>query len=308
MLGSRTLVNTTVTFDQATIGSDAEAYLFAQEAKVAGIRPGAQKQIVWADPDSKGRTDIAVIYIHGFSASPAETRPFPDVIANSLGANLFFTRLTGHGATSAAMGAFTVNNWVNDFAEAVAIGERLGKRVVVIASSTGASLTTWALAQPAFRGRTVAAVFISPNFKIRHPGAILLTMPGARELAHLIIGANRSFTPVNDLHRAHWTHEYPVEALLPMAETVKLARNAPVELIRTPVYAMISSADQVVSPDASRRIMARWGGLHVVTDVENVGDPNSHVLVGDPLSPLATNAAAKATVAWLRRTLFQSQN
>ena len=67
------------------------------------IRPGLQKEIVWANPATKTKTPLAIVYIHGFSASKGEVRPLPDKVASALGANLFFTRLTGHGEDGAAM-------------------------------------------------------------------------------------------------------------------------------------------------------------------------------------------------------------
>jgi pimeloyl-ACP methyl ester carboxylesterase len=303
MFGSRTEVDTTLTFDPAAIGADLDAYLEAREADVAGLRSGEQKQIVWADPASRAQTDLAIVYIHGFSASSAETRPFADLVARNLGANLFFTRLTGHGATSAAMGRYRLNDWFNDFAEAMAIGRRLGKRVVILASSTGASLATWGLQHQEFGGRIDAVVFVSPNYRINSPFAFLLTVPGARQIAHLVFGDNRSFVPANAGQAAHWTHIYPVEALLPMAKLVKRVVNGPIEAIRIPAYMMISPEDTVVSPAATRAVAARWGGPSLVVEVQNVGDPDHHVLVGDIMSPKATMAVVAATTDWLKTTL-----
>ena len=92
------------------------------------IRPGLQKEIVWADPATKAKTPLAIVYIHGFSASKGEVRPLPDKVAAALGANLFYTRLTGHGQDGAAMANGSVNAWINDYAEAIAIGRAIGDR------------------------------------------------------------------------------------------------------------------------------------------------------------------------------------
>ena len=43
----------------------------------------------------------------------------------------------------------SVNAWINDYAEAIAIGRAIGDRLAVIGTSTGASLATLASAQPA---------------------------------------------------------------------------------------------------------------------------------------------------------------
>ncbi|MBV6650364.1 MAG: alpha/beta hydrolase, partial [Hoeflea sp.] len=148
-LGPRPQADTTVSFDEATLPDDLDAYLASAEARFEDLRPGNERQIIWAYPASRARTPVAIVYIHGYSASPGELRPLPDMVAQRLGANLHFARLRGHGRSGDAMLEGSVHGWVDDFAEAVAIGRRLGERVVVMATSTGASLTTWAATQPA---------------------------------------------------------------------------------------------------------------------------------------------------------------
>ena len=58
-------------------------------------------------------------------------RPLPDKVAAALGANLFYTRLTGHGQDGAAMAEGSVNAWINDYAEAMAIGRAIGGKVEI---------------------------------------------------------------------------------------------------------------------------------------------------------------------------------
>ena len=150
LLGPRVKVDTTVRFDPAAIGADPEAYL-AGRGRGEEHPAGQQKEIVWANPATKAKTPMAIVYVHGFSASKWEVRPLPDKVAAALGANLFYTRLTGHGQDGAAMAEGSVNAWINDYAEAIAIGRAIGDKVVVIGTSTGASLATWAASQPGLR-------------------------------------------------------------------------------------------------------------------------------------------------------------
>ena len=74
-----------------------------------------------------------VVFIHGFSASPGELSPMPQMIALNLRANLFLTRLTGHGQDGAAFGASTYEAWQKDANEAFEIGAAIGERVIVMA-------------------------------------------------------------------------------------------------------------------------------------------------------------------------------
>jgi esterase/lipase len=303
LFGPRTPVDTTITFDPTSIGDDLDSYLDKAEARIPGIQPNQHKDIVWADPETRARTPISIIYIHGFSASPGEMRPLPDIVAENLKANLYFARLKGHGTTTNAMADVSVNAWVNDFAEAVAIGERLGERVVVLGTSTGGALATWSLTRPEFKDRIHAAVLFSPNYGVQGFGSSLLTVPFARELARLVLGETRSFEPGNERQRVFWTTSYPVEALLPMAETVKMAVNAPVETVSAPALFLISPDDKVVQPTITRNIEKRWGAAHKLIQIDGVEDPNSHVLAGDAMSPGTTVQLAGLVTGWLKETL-----
>jgi pimeloyl-ACP methyl ester carboxylesterase len=131
----------------------------------------------------------------------------------------------------------------------------------------------------------------------------LLTKPGARELARLLIGPTRSFEPANESNAAFWTNEYPVEALLPMAEVVRLAVSSPVERIGVPTLFLISATDSVVDPRITKQIAARWGGPARLVEVSGVEDPSQHVLAGDAMSPSTTAPVAATITDWLRRTL-----
>lgn len=290
-------------FDNARLGSDIDAYLATEESRFGDLRPGAAKHVQWADPATKAKTPLAVVYIHGFSASAEEVRPLPDRVAAAMGANLFFTRLAGHGRSGEAMGEAALEHWLSDYSEALAIGEAIGDRVIVVATSTGASLATLALSDPKIGPRVAAAIFLSPNYGVNSPGAFLLTTPIAPQLSRLLLGATRSFTPHNERHAAHWTVEYPTHALLPMAALVKLSVIAPIEKIRTPVLFVHSSLDQVIRPDKVRDIAGRWGGPHEIVDVGSTGDPDNHVIAGDILSPATTARIAERIIAWLKHTL-----
>ena len=74
-----------------------EVYLKKSESRFSDVRPGTEKTIVWASPSQKVKTPISIIYLHGFSSSYQDTFPLCEIVAKQLGANLFYTRLSGHG-------------------------------------------------------------------------------------------------------------------------------------------------------------------------------------------------------------------
>ncbi|SFR35337.1 Esterase/lipase [Yoonia tamlensis] len=281
--------------DIATIEND----LATAEAQVQGLRPDCEARVVWADKPAV-KTPLVILNIHGFSASPAELRPLPDLVAQDLGANILFMRLTGHGQDGAAMAAATYADWTRDVAAAIKQAQIIGDEVILMGCSTGCTLATLALADGA---QAKAAVFISPNFGLRSWAAqTLLDMPGAHKWGHFVVGKTRRFTPINDGHSAYWTTSYPTQALYPMADAVRAVRHADLSKIMTPALYVINEDDQVVHPKRARKTMARWGGAtteHIVTPGPG-DDENGHVMAGDVFSPNQTVPLAQRICAWLR--------
>jgi len=303
LLGPRVPADTSVIFDPASIGSDPAAYLERVEAKIPGIRPGLEKEIVWAYPQSRAKTPLSIVYVHGFSASKGEVRPLPDKVAAAFGANLFFTRLTGHGRDGAAMAEASVHAWVNDMAEALAVGRAIGEKVIVIATSTGGGLTTWAATQPDLMQDVAGLVLISPNYGPRARGAGLLTMPWGGLMARIVSGSERGAQPTSELRGRFWTTRYPIEAVLPMAAITEVARSAPVERIGVPALFVYSEGDRVVDHGVTAKIAARWGAPHETVVVDRTGDPSNHVIAGDAYSPATTDMLADRIVAWIKATV-----
>ena len=132
---------------EPSLEADLDAYLSGSEAGVSDLRPGDGKVIEWIDPSSPSVSPLSLVYLHGFSADRHEVDPLVGDLARELGANVFFTRLRGHGRDGAAMGEVSVEDWLDDVAEAVRIGSYIGERVVLVGTSTGGTLALWAAAR-----------------------------------------------------------------------------------------------------------------------------------------------------------------
>ncbi|MEZ5911841.1 MAG: alpha/beta fold hydrolase [Paracoccaceae bacterium] len=298
--GPRERVETEIGFDPAQIGAEPGAYLAEREGQVPGLSPEVAKRIVWAGASGERRT-IALVYLHGFSATSEEIRPVPDLVAKAVGANLFYTRLTGHGLDGAALAEARAGDWLEDLAEALAIGRRLGDRVYVLATSTGGTLAALGAVHPDLAGAMDGIVFISPNFGIRSAAAGLLEWPLARYWVPLIAGAERAFQPLNAEQGRFWTTRYPTVAVMPMAATVRAVRMADLSRATVPALFLFSNADQVVSPEATQDAARRWGGpVEVETIVPGPGDdPMAHVIAGAIMSPGQTETVAARITGWI---------
>ena len=61
------------------------------------LKPGNEARIIWANDSAKQKTEYAIVYLHGFSASQAEGDPIHRNIAKEFGCNLYLSRLAEHG-------------------------------------------------------------------------------------------------------------------------------------------------------------------------------------------------------------------
>jgi esterase/lipase len=272
---------------EAADGTVLERWIAAREAVHPDIVPGAEKAIVWAHADRR-RTPLSIIYLHGYSATRQEIAPFCDLLAARLGANLFYTRLSGHGRAPAAMGEVTGDDWLQDASEALAIGRRIGERVLVVGTSTGGTLALW-LAQQPEASSIAAQLLVSPNLGPKDPNADLLAGPWGAQLQQWLIGEEHRWQPANPEQAKFWTWRYPARALVPMMALVKEVRASPLEQIRVPTLVVYSPLDQVVSPqrieDAYARLTMPARRLHRAAPGE---DRSQHVLAGDILAPSGT--------------------
>ncbi len=274
-----------------------DTWLAEREAAAGPINPGTEKTILWAFEPGE-RTTLALVYLHGFSATRAEIEPVPQDVAKALGANLFLTRLTGHGQDGTALARATPADWARDLVEAVEIGRRLGERVVLIGTSTGGSLAVLSASEPALAADLAGLVLLSPNFGLRDRRAAFLDWPYGRFWLPLIFGHERRVEPANADHARFWTTRYPNTALFTMRAVQRAAAAADVSLVRVPTLVFLAEGDQTVDPAATRAVMARWGGPVEVVVVEGSDDPTQHVIAGRIFSPSTTPAITEKIISW----------
>ena len=282
------------------LGADVDAYLAAREATVGGIRPGEHKSVTWADPRVRTPTSLSLVYLHGFSADRHEVEPLVSDLGRALGANVYFTRLRGHGRDGPAMAEASAEDWLADVAEAVAVGGRIGGRVVLIGTSTGGTLATWAAARPEARERLAALVLISPNYGLRDRSSRLLLWPWGGLVARLAIGRERCFEAVNEQQTLHWTTCYPTSSLLPMVALARHVGSMDLSGVSVPALLVYSPDDLVVDARGTERVVSRLGSARTeVLVVRRPGDPERHVLAGDILSPGTTESVRQGVLAFL---------
>lgn len=258
------------------------------EQKYSDIVKGSEKHIRWYQNNAK-RTALSLVYIHGFSASRQELSPVTERLADQLGANVFYTRLAGHGRSDDAMAQATTDAWKKDIEDAYNIGRIIGRDVIIISTSTGGTLATWLLAQPD-TDQPLANIMVSPNFAIQNNSAWLLKSSWGMSLAKWIKGDYQSFTPISPAHAKYWTERYPLEAVQPMLELLDEVDELDKSPIATQQLIVYSPDDKVIDVTKITQVSKQFtNSTTQLIPFSHSKDPYQHVLAGIACSPESTD-------------------
>ena len=276
---------------------DLPEWLHRHEQAQGAIITGAEAMIQWAEGPEVA--DLCILYVHGFSATRQEIAPVPERIAAHLGANVMHTRLAGHGLSENAMNA-AAEHWLQSMVDAWEIASRIGRRVVIIAVSTGAPLSIWLNEQVAEPDRVHSFIFLSPNFGIRNPFSFLLTWPWAESWVPRVLGREHTWEPGDDLAARYWTHRYPTRAIIEMQKVVDWAARLRPASGKVPMATLYMEDDPTIDHAAAIAFHERWPAsrkrLHRVTLDE--GNPQ-HVFAGDITAPHRTDWCIRVCTAFI---------
>lgn len=130
-------------FKEVFIPSDIglDSYLKNSEISLGDVPEEAEKKIIWSNKE-KNKTEIAIAFLPGFSTTNFQQKEFFDKLSKELDANIFLSRLSGHGREYPGSKQMSAENYLKDTSEAIEIAKRIGKKVILIGYSLGGALTT----------------------------------------------------------------------------------------------------------------------------------------------------------------------
>jgi len=198
-------------------------YIQANEAQ-HHLKPDNEARIVWANDSTKAKTPYSLVYLHGFSASQGEGDPVHKNIARRFGCNLYLSRLAEHGIdTVEQLVNLKPDNYWETAKEALAIGQRIGNKVILVGTSTGGTL---ALKLAAEYPDIYALVLLSPNIAINDPNAWILNNPWGLQVARLVKGSKyNDAEDTRPVYRQYWNYHYRLEAAVSLEELLETSMN-----------------------------------------------------------------------------------
>lgn len=176
-------------YKPATSYSDFESFYKARLkiSKKNNVRPGYEERFVRITP---GKSNLAILFIHGFGGSRAEGEMVVDRVSRKYRANTYYLRLPGHGTTKEDHASVEFEDYMNTVEEAFSMMHMIGEKIVIIGSSTGGTLATWLASK--YPDKVHAIILASPFYDFHDPVTRILDIPGGLALGKLAFGENRN--------------------------------------------------------------------------------------------------------------------
>ena len=258
-----------------------ENYVANKEAKHK-LKPDNEARIVWWNDSTKEKTEYAVVYLHGFSASQEEGDPVHREFAKKFGCNLYLARLAEHGIdTTEPLANYTAEKSWRSAVEAYAIGKQLGKKIILMSTSTGSSL---ALKLCGEFPDISANIMMSPNIAINDPNAWLLNNRWGLQIAHLVIGKYREADDTTALYKQYWNQRYATSALVQLEELLESTmKEATFRKVTQPSLLLYyfkddDHQDKVVKVSAMKRMFLQLGTPDSLKRQVAIPNAGNHVL------------------------------
>lgn len=281
-------------------------YIQDQESRHK-LKPDNEARIVWANDSVHEQTEYAIVYLHGFSASQEEGNPVHRKIAKEFGCNLYLSRLSEHGIdTVDALYNMTAESLWESAKQAYAIGKQLGKKVILMGTSTGGSL---ALQLAATYPDISGLVLYSPNIAINDPNAWILNNPWGLQIARLVKGGNYNVAKNNtDPYKQYWNKQYRLEAAVQLEEYLETAMNSTTfGAVKQPTLCLYyfkdnDHQDDVVKVSAMKDMMASLGTTEDLERMVALPNAGSHVLAS-PIQSKDITSVERETADFLKTVL-----
>lgn len=191
-----------------------------KEFSETNIKSNAHARIVWHNLESQLQTEYALVYLHGFTANHIEGHPIHIDIAKHFGMNAFLCRLDKHGTSADAFNDLTYQGLIDSARTSLAIGSKIGKKVILMGSSTGASL---ALHLAAHHQEVAGLILYSPLIDFYDWRVRILKYHMLNGLVNRLAGSAYWIDKRDDIDpdQQIWYNCYPLKGVLELATFVR---------------------------------------------------------------------------------------
>jgi len=188
-----------------------DEFIKNRERAILNLKKDNHARIIWYN-GVKQKTEYVVVYLHGFSASFKEADPLHKEFAKKYGCNLYLSRMDGHGIKEEnALINLTAERLVESSNFAIAVGNRIGRKIILMSSSTGSTLS---ILQAGVRKNISGLITFSPNIDLFNFGSFLLTKPWGIYILRIKYRGYFRSVNVEKKFEQYWTAKYRIEAIV----------------------------------------------------------------------------------------------
>jgi pimeloyl-ACP methyl ester carboxylesterase len=266
-----------------------EKTLAESEAKVPNLKPDNQARIVWFDTTQKKKTPYSVVYLHGFSASYREGYPVIADFAMRYGCNAVWNRMPGHGiADEDAYLEITPEKMLESARQAVAIGQAIGDKVIIIATSTGGALAYYLASE---NPQIHALITYSPLIDFYESALNIMDKPWGLQLSRLVMGGKYQIAPKSSTKvKQYWSTKYRLEGAVALKSLIAaIAKPAIFSKVKQPVflgyyYKDEAQQDKLVSVKAMQEMFKQLGTAPNLKREKAFPNVRNHVIASELMS------------------------
>ncbi len=307
-------------------GDELEKLIQEHEQSLAPLKEDNEAKIIWNDEGEKEKTEYSIVYLHGFGASRGEGDPWHRAVAQKFCCNLYLARLHNHGLKRKRFfEGFRYKKLLDSAIEACRIGQKIGEKVLVTGTSTGASLALCAAGSGQCPVPIKGLLLVSPLIHFYGYQSLFLENKTGRTLAEIILGSNykqplfpNNF-PASPVGRQKKSSEAEIISAekniwypyVPLRAALELGRMVEKEItpslfkkVKCPVFVGYYNKnarlhDRIVSPHAIESMFNQFGTPPAKLQLVNFPEAKSHV-IGNGLLSNAVPELIVRSVLFLR--------
>lgn len=260
----------------SSIPEDIDAYLEKKESEVSDIYPYAEKTVLWNN-SNKNRTKYSIVFIHGFTTTGYQSKEFLNKLSLELDANLFMTRLSGHGVPYEGTKQMQIDKIMYDVSEAINIGEKIGENVILVGHSLGGALSMLAADDEVLSKKIDTLVLFAPGNSGFSSFAFTNTLISSLvdrtgSLCWLIDCDPRSFMelPDDEKWENYFATDFDTNIFYQIARIPFATDSISYETISTSALVFYDENDRLVNASKLKSNFKKWAAKNKIVSVETL--------------------------------------
>ena len=258
------------------IPEDIDGYLEQKESEVNDIYPYAEKTIFWKN-SNKNKTNYSIVFIHGFTTTGYQSKEFLNKLSAELNANLFMTRLSGHGVPYEGTKQMQIDKIMHDVSEAIIIGEKIGENVILVGHSLGGALSMLAADDEVLSKKIDTLVLFAPGNSGFSSFAFMNTLISSLvdrtgSLCWLIDCDPRSFMelPDDEKWENYFATDFDTNIFYQIARIPFATDRISYDTISTSALVFYDENDRLVNASKLKSNFKKWAAKNKIVSVETL--------------------------------------